>query len=183
MPCHDLSLFLYSVSRRSLDDTKQLMFPSYHTGLRVIQRRCLLFGYVYDWERDGDEREVYGFHQETYRLRHLIHGPGRPFVPSHASHLRPIQWHCSILRQNLVKRCRMYSLFHLFRNLLVYCITEVLDRTLTTPQYDRRTVVWGQTARFRVCSHEVERFPHLLNELVHVEPLPRGDGHGHGDFV
>ena len=72
---------------------------------------------------------------------------------------------------------------HLLRNLLMNRVTEVLDGALPAAQHDGRVVVGRQPARLRVHAHEVERLPHLLDELVDVPPLARGHGDGHRDAV
>lgn len=72
---------------------------------------------------------------------------------------------------------------HLLRDLLVYRIAEVLHRALAAPEHDGRVVVWRQAARLRVGAHEIERLPHLLDELVDVPPLARRDRHAHRDAV
>ena len=78
---------------------------------------------------------------------------------------------------------RRHALLHLLRDLLMDRISEVLDGALPAAQNDGRVVVRGEPARLGVYTHEVERLPHLLDQLVDVPPLARGDGHAHRDAV
>ena len=63
------------------------------------------------------------------------------------------------------------SLFHLFCDLLVDGITEILYGALSLTQDYRSCVVWSGPARFGVDSDEVKVLPHSLNQLVNVKPL------------
>lgn len=57
-------------------------------------------------------------------------------------------------------------------------ITEIFHRALPATQDDGRGVVWRQTTRLGVYPHQVECLPHLLDELIDVEPFFRGDWDG-----
>ena len=81
----------------------------------------------------------------------------------------------------LVRLCCL--LFHLLRNLLVDSITEVFYGALSAAEHDGSIVVWRQTTRLGIYSHEVEGLPHLLDQLINIHPLSRGDGHAHWDLV
>jgi hypothetical protein len=50
-------------------------------------------------------------------------------------------------------------------------IAEILDRAFPTFQHDWLRIVWRLPPWLGVYSHEIERLPHFLDQLVYVEPF------------
>lgn len=82
------------------------------------------------------------------------------------------------LRATLVRKTwngreegREYVLLQLFRDFFVDRAAEVFDRALPAFQHDWCRVIRRESTGLRVDTHEVERFPHYVNELVDVEPV------------
>jgi hypothetical protein len=63
------------------------------------------------------------------------------------------------------------SLFHLFRDLLVDGIAEILNGAFSLTQDYWGCVVRSSLTRLGVDTDEVEVFPHSLNQLIDVEPF------------
>jgi hypothetical protein len=74
-------------------------------------------------------------------------------------------------------------LLHLFGDLLVNRVTEILYATFTPSENNGLRVIWSESPWFCVNADKIQCFPHLLDQLVDVEPVSRRYWHGMRNFI
>ena len=62
-------------------------------------------------------------------------------------------------------------LFHLFHDLFMNSVTEILNGALPLAQDHRGRVVWSSLTWLGVDTDEIEVLPHPLDQLINVEPI------------